>query len=287
MSTNIHADALRQIVTLVVKAVAQVMNSPYVPVGVSNRHIHLSQEDLNTLFDSELTSMRPLMAGNFAANQTVNIKGPKGEIKRVRILGPTRSKTQAEISLTDSFVLGVNAPIAESGDLSQAAEITITNPENGVSIVSKSAIVALRHIHLSPSYAEKHGIKDKQMVAVEFSGKRGQVFHNTLVRVQSDFDDEMHVDTDEANSAGIRTGDIGLILIDGKNKQADISEAGDSHMHNNAAAHFKGKALTREDVFSFVGVNTLYVPDGIPVTSLARDEAKKRGIDIRIGTEGK
>ncbi|MCL1997123.1 MAG: phosphate propanoyltransferase [Defluviitaleaceae bacterium] len=187
---------------------------PKTVVGVSNRHIHLSKDDQEILFgDKPLTPIKELLAGNFAAAETVTINGPKGTIKNVRVLGPSRSHTQVEVSLTDTFILGIKASVCESGKLEKAVDITITNPLKGVTIIRKAAIIALRHIHMSVDFANKHGFKDKQMVSVRFYGERGLVFDNTLLRIDKDFTDEMHIDTDEANSGGIKSGDIGFIEV--------------------------------------------------------------------------
>lgn len=188
--------------------------TPQVVVGVSNRHIHLSEKDKELLFgDVPLIPIKPLLAGNFAAEQTVTIKGPKGFFNKVRVLGPCRSITQVEVSLTDTFTLGIKAPVAESGDLSKAAEMTIENPLTRVSIVRKAAIIALRHIHTSPEFGLKYGIKDKSFVKVRFEGERALTFEQVLIRIQEDFTDEMHIDIDEANSGGIKSGDFGRILL--------------------------------------------------------------------------
>lgn len=195
--------------------IKQVIDSmPGVVVGVSNRHIHLSGDDQEILFgNTPLTPIKELLAGNFAAKETVTISGPKGQFKKVRVLGPSRSSTQVEVSLTDTFVLGIKANVCESGKLEKAVDITITNPLNGVTIVRKAAIIAMRHIHMSEGFAKKHGLKDKQMVSVRFYGERGLVFDNTLIRIANDFIDEMHIDTDEANSGGIKSGDVGFIEL--------------------------------------------------------------------------
>lgn len=179
-----------------------------IPVGVSARHVHVSKEDLTTLFGegSELTVYRPLsQPSQFAANERVNLVGPRGRIDGVRILGPTRSRTQVEISLTDAVRLGVKPPVRDSGDIDQSASLTIEGPKGTVTI-EQGTILAQRHIHLTPDDAEALGVIDKQLVSVRVPGNRGLVFDNVLCRVNPNFSKEMHIDTDEANAALLSTG---------------------------------------------------------------------------------
>ena len=277
MSNIISKDDLKTIIT---QAIMKVLSEPFVTVGVSNRHIHLTQADLDTLFGRPLSPMRDLMPGHYAANECVTIHGPKGEIKRVRILGPVRSATQAEISITDAYALGVKPKIAESGNLQHAQELTITNSETGVSVVRKCGIVALRHIHMGVEFARKHGLADKQMVSVEFTGVRSQVFNNTLVRVSPDFVEEMHVDMDEANSAGIATGDLGRIILAGSPAQR-LSVDTAKEENTGGSRVYEGNVLSRAEVLSFSENGILRIGSKVLVTMLAREEAAKRGITIR------
>lgn len=186
---------------------------PYVPIGISNRHIHLSQQDLETLFGKgyQLTKMKELMQpGQFAAEETVTIVGPKGEIKNVRILGPVRKNTQVEVSLTDGYKLGVRAPIRESGRTVGTPGILLKGPIGDVEL-KEGVIGALRHIHVPPEFARKFQLKDKDMVEVEVGRERKTIFSNVLIRVSDKYKLEMHVDTDEANAAGISNGELGKI----------------------------------------------------------------------------
>ena len=198
---------------IIKETILNYLANPTITVGVSNRHLHLSQSDQKLLFTEPLTPIKYLIAGNFAAKQTVTITGNKGQLTNVRILGPSRNKTQVEISLTETFTLGVSAPINESGNLTKAATLTITNPLTGVSITRDAGIVALRHIHMSPEFSSLFGFVNKQWVKVAFDGSRATVFDKVLIRIHKDFTNEMHIDTDEANSANIKSGDIGRILL--------------------------------------------------------------------------
>ncbi|MBJ6364112.1 phosphate propanoyltransferase [Paenibacillus sp. GCM10012307] len=185
-----------------------------VPVGVSARHIHLSQEHVEQLFGAgyQLTEMKPLsQPGQYAANETVAVVGPKGSFGKVRILGPARKQTQLEVSRTDAFALGVNPPVRESGSIAGTPGITIQGPAGEV-VLEEGVIVAARHIHFHTSDAEKWGIVDKQLLRVKLEGERGLILDNVIARVSSDFALDMHIDTDEANAAGAKTGDTAIIL---------------------------------------------------------------------------
>lgn len=185
-----------------------------VPIGVSARHIHLSQEHVEVLFGKgyALTEMKPLsQPGQYAANETVAVSGPKGSFAKVRILGPARNQTQLEVSRTDAFALGVNAPLRESGNIAGSAGITLKGSAGEVTI-EEGVIVAARHIHFHTSDAERFGIADKQMLRVRFGGERGVVFEQVVARVSKDFALDMHIDTDEANAAGVKNGDLAEII---------------------------------------------------------------------------
>lgn len=190
-----------------------------IPVGVSARHIHVSREDLDTLFGEgyELTVMRSLkQPDQYAANETVCIEGTKGSFPTVRILGPVRKGTQVEISRTDCFALGVgnNAPIRESGDTENSADIKIIGPKGSVDLKS-GVIVAKRHIHMTPSDAEKYSVKNNEIVSVlADSGERKTILSDVVVRVRDDFALEFHVDTDEANGASLSNKDNVTLLIE-------------------------------------------------------------------------
>jgi putative phosphotransacetylase len=188
--------------------------SKTVPVGVSARHIHVSQEHVEILFGKgyELTEFKPLsQPGQYAANETVAVIGSKGQFDKVRILGPVRPETQLEISMTDSFAIGVKAPVRESGSIEGTPGITIKGPAGEVTI-DKGVIVAARHIHFHTSDAANWGIEDKQLLKVRLGGDRGLVLENVLARVSDSFELDMHIDTDEANAAGARNGDTAEII---------------------------------------------------------------------------
>lgn len=176
-----------------------------IPVGVSNRHLHLSQADLETLFGAgyELTNIKDLgQPGQFACKETLTVVGPKGAIEKVRVLGPVRKQTQVEILSADGFKLGVKAPVRQSGDLAGSPGVTLVGPKGSV-VLKEGTIVALRHIHMSLADAARFGVKDGDIVSMEFGGERGGIMNNVLIRANDSSALECHVDTEEANAFGI------------------------------------------------------------------------------------
>jgi putative phosphotransacetylase len=185
-----------------------------VTIEVSARHVHLSKEDLYTLFGNGyiLTKRNDLsQPGQFAAEETVILVGPKDKIEKVRILGPPRNYTQVEISKTDGYKLGISAPIRDSGDLENSAKGILLGPQGKVEL-SEGIIYAWRHIHSSVDDAQELGLKDKDIVSVKIEGERALTFGNVLVRVDPNFKLAFHIDTDEANAAGVINGDEGILL---------------------------------------------------------------------------
>lgn len=175
------------------------------PLGVSNKHIHISAQDRDVLFgkDEELHIKKDLkQPGQYAAEETVTIVGPKGQIPGVRVLGPLRKQTQVELAITDARKLGVAPVVRESGDLAGSSPIKVVGPKGEVEL-SEGAIIAARHVHLDTASAEQYGFKDKQTIAVRTEGPRSVVFENVIVRVSESFVPELHLDTDEANAAGV------------------------------------------------------------------------------------
>lgn len=206
-------ELIRLVVRMAVEELQKLERS--VPIGVSNRHIHLDRGDMDALFGpgSELTWKKDLgQPGQFASEETVTIRGPKGELSRVRVLGPLRPETQVEISVADGFVLGVKPPIRESGQLEGTPGIEIVGPKGSVQ-KSCGVIAALRHIHMTPEIAEKLGLCDKQTVCTEIEGPRGALLRNVLVRVSDKYALEMHVDVEEANALGLKNGDRAYIVL--------------------------------------------------------------------------
>ena len=188
-----------------------VLSGNDVPVGVSNRHIHLNKADLETLFGKgyELTPLKDLsQPGQYACKEQLTIIGPSMRpIENVRVLGPVRKASQVEISMTDSYVLKVKPPVRESGKIEGSSPIRIVGPK-GVVELKEGCIIANRHIHMSPDEAKIFGLCDGDYVDIDVNGKRRTRWFDVQVRVHKDFRLEMHVDTDDANSAGIGNGFI-------------------------------------------------------------------------------
>jgi len=178
-----------------------------IPIGISNRHIHLSQTDLDTIFGSgyELTKLKDLsQPGQYACKETVTICGPKGAIEKVRILGPVRSKTQVEVMSGDSFKLGVVSEPRLSGDLHGTPGITLIGPKGSVQI-KEGVIVAQRHIHMLPGEAKQLGVQDGQIVSIKIGGARGGIYDNVAVRANDASALECHLDMEEANAMNMNS----------------------------------------------------------------------------------
>ena len=186
-----------------------------VTVETSARHVHLTKEDMAILFGegAVLTVKKELtQPGQFLSNERVTLTGSKRELANVAVLGPERSATQVEISLTDARSLGVTAPVRESGDVKGSGSIKITGPCGSIEI-PEGVIAAKRHVHLTPEDAEKFGLSDKQIVSVRISdGERRLTFDDVVCRVSPKFATYMHIDTDEANAAGIAGNVTGEII---------------------------------------------------------------------------
>ena len=186
-----------------------------IPIAISGRHVHLDRAAMDALFGegSELTESRPLsQPGQFASEQRVSLIGPRGRIDRVRILGPLRSACQVEVSRTDEFKLGVDAPVRGSGKVKGSAPITLEGPKGRLHL-EEGLICAWRHIHMTPADAEAHGVKNGDYVEVEITGgPRDLTFGDVLVRVKDSYALEMHIDTDEANAAELDRGAEGDLV---------------------------------------------------------------------------
>mgnify|MGYP005775231835 FL=1 len=206
---------VREITRLVVEALQEQQRlERSTPIGVSNRHIHLDRADMDALFGpgSELTVKKMLgQPGQYAAEETVTIRGPKGEMSRVRVLGPLRKETQVEISIADGFVLGVKPPVRESGQLEDSPGIEIIGPKGSVK-KERGVIAALRHIHMTPEIARRLGYRDGQYVQTRIEGLRGALLCNVLVRVSEKYALEMHIDVEEANALGVKNGDSAFFV---------------------------------------------------------------------------
>lgn len=192
----------------------------YAPAGVSVRHVHLSRQDLNVLFGEgyELHPLRDLVQpGQYAAEECVTLEGPRGTLEKVRIIGPLRSETQVELSLTDAVSIGMkDLPVRMSGHLDHTPGLTVKGPQ-GIVHTGRGTIIAARHLHLSDDQAQVYGIRDGDNVSVRIGTERPCVFGNVVCRVGKGHELEFHVDTDEANACAVRNGDFVQIILPGEN----------------------------------------------------------------------
>lgn len=233
-----------------------------VPVGVSNKHIHLSPAHFQRLFGTSAPTVSRTITqpGQFAANEVVEASGPSGKIPGIRIVGPNRGETQLEISLSDARRLGVTPVIANSGKLaSSAGGVTITGPAGSVTL-DKGVIVAARHLHLSPADASKWGLRDGDIIDVMVGeGSRATTFHGALVRSGSAHATEFHLDADEAHAAGVRTGDKATIVA------------------RSSTGVARKRLITEGDVIRLASSGGA-IPAGSLLTPSARDRARALGL---------
>lgn len=190
-------------------------DSTRVPIGISNRHGHLTPEHTEILFGrgKRLTSMRPLLQpGQFAANETVHCVTSKGMLRNLRIIGPERKYSQVEVARTDAFALGLMPPMRQSGELDESGGCVLIGPAGSV-ILERGVILAGRHLHCHTTEGAELGLSNRQIIRVRIGGDRGGILENVLVRVGEIHKLELHLDTDEGNAFGARSGDTAELLI--------------------------------------------------------------------------
>lgn len=201
---------IQRAVTLSVCSKAAQAGAFYIPAAVSARHIHLCEKDIYALFGAgyTLTKYKDLtQPGQYACNEKVTIKGSRGQIADVRILGPARNETQVEISATDSYKLGIKAMVRMSGDIAGTPGATLIGPLGSIEL-SAGVIISARHLHISDEQASIYGLLDKDIISLKKSGDREIIFGNVLVRSGSKHSLEAHFDTDEANAAMLKNGEL-------------------------------------------------------------------------------
>jgi len=211
---NALEDAVKNAVKNLNINVSEKAENDYVKIGVSQRHVHLSREDLDTLFGKgyELTPKKMLMGKEFASNEVVTLVGPSlKSIENVRVLGPVRKNTQVEISRTDTFVLKISPPVRPSGEIKGSEKLVIVGPKGSV-YLKEGVIIANRHIHLTPQFAESMNLEYNDYVDVVIDGVKPTKFYDVQIRIRDDFNVEMHIDTDDANSCGLKNGDVVHII---------------------------------------------------------------------------
>jgi putative phosphotransacetylase len=281
--------ALKQLIRNMILVSLAGRGAYYVPVAVSARHVHLSRKDFETLFGSgvSMTRFKDLsQPGQFAGGQTVEVAGPRGSFKKVRVLGPERNETQVEISVTDSFTLGIQPEIRMSGNTAGTPGCTLTGPAGRVEL-SRGVIIAARHVHMSEEQAAAYGVKDGETIAVKTPAPRRALIDNIVVRCGKGHDLEIHLDTDEANGNGILCGTI---------LEADMTSHYRSISPSNHAAPVPGLSggtaggsgaavldlVTERDVNNALsrGLKELYCAFKGFITPAAADRAGEKGIAI-------
>lgn len=273
----------------------------FVPVGISARHVHLSQADLQVLFGSghALQPKKELsQPGQFAAEEQVTVVGPKGKLERVRVLGPVRSATQVELAMTDAMKLGIKAPVRMSGDLAGSPGCKLIGPAGELEL-SQGVIVAARHIHMAGGQAEAYGLHDGDRVSVRVQSARPCVWGDVIIRAGKGHDLEMHIDTDEANSALLSNGAYVELVADTAACQAPAAPAVQAApsvpaIAQAAAASFAAAAsavpastlldlVTEQDVNDAIRANQaeLLCTQRAIITPAAADRSAATGLQIR------
>ena len=289
---------MSQIDTIVAEVLSRLKSDPArsggrrFPAEMSARHAHLSKEDLKTLFGlEELECVREIsQPGQFLSGYRVRLIGPKGILDNVAVLGPTRGATQVEISATDARTLGISAPVRLSGQLADAAEIILQ--AGGAVITRKAAIVAQRHVHMTPADAAEFGVANGDCVSVRVLGSRPLILEQVPVRVTEQSALALHMDTDEANAAGAGKDCVceivGKCLPGACSHEEKCAPQKQEHAPAAETGHaFSGKLITEHDIKSLKGKNVtaLCIRKGQIITPLARDTAKALGIALTCGGE--
>ena len=267
------------------------VNEKPVPLGVSNRHVHLSAADLEVLFGAgyQLNPIKDLsQPGQYAAKECVTIVGPRGAIENVRILGPVRKQTQVEVMRGDCFKLGASAPVRESGVLSGSAPITIVGPKGSV-YCKEGLIVAKRHIHMTPQDAAVYNVKDGDVISCRVNGERGIVFDNVVIRVSEKYALEAHLDMDEANCADLKNGDSLYVITGNFGKMQDINkpaaqvtEKKEEVKPSKPVIRKPAVSLVTEEIVRAAAAKgeTVYVTEDALFTPLAKDAISQ--FDVKV-----
>ena len=259
----------------------------FFPVAISGRHVHLSKNDFEKLFGpgKTMTKARDLsQPGQFSCEETVEVIGPKASIQKVRVLGPERSDTQVEVSVTDCFKLGIKPDIRMSGNIAGTVGCTLAGPAGKITI-NAGVIVAARHVHLSDDQAASYGVKDGDAISLMTPSPRDGIIGNITVRVSKEFDLEVHLDTDEANGNGIL---CGTILEAAKGNDFSFWLSKPAGTHESAAACTQTppapalELITERDINKALvrGEKTLYCTANGFISPAAADRAKERGITL-------
>ncbi|EAZ86054.1 phosphate propanoyltransferase [Lysinibacillus sp. FSL M8-0216] len=284
---------VQKIVEEVLQQVLKNQSSPphdgKIPIGVSARHVHLAQAEVEQLFGEnyQLTPKFELsQPGQFAAEETVVIAGPKGSIERVRILGPARSLSQVEVSWTDAMKLGIKPPLRISGDIQGSSPVTLIGPKGSV-VLNEGLIIAQAHIHMSPEDSAKFNVMDGQSVQIKVEGIRPIILSNVVIRVSERYRLEMHIDTDEANAGLIQQGTVAEIVQHQVNEQPiPVKEQSPvvAKVEKPAIYHYDKKLLSQLEVLE-IDAQEIVVPKKTIVTALAYDKLRELNKTLTIRSE--
>lgn len=284
---------VQKIVEEVLQQVLKNQPSPHddgkIPIGVSARHVHLAQAEVEQLFGEnyQLTPKFELsQPGQFAAEETVVIAGPKGSIERVRILGPARTLTQVEVSWTDAMKLGVEPPLRVSGDIKGSSPVTLIGPK-GSAVLTEGLIIAQAHIHMSPSDGLRFQVVDGQSVQIKVQGIRPITLSNVLIRVSERYRLEMHIDTDEANAGLIQQGALAEIINGQAIEAITVKERPlvvKQPPVKQSVYHFDKKLLSQVEVLE-IEAQEIVVPKKTIVTALAYDKLRELNKKLTIRSE--
>lgn len=258
-----------------------------IEVEASGRHIHLSREAIDFLFGEgyQLTKGKELsQPGQYACKERITIKGPKGKLENVVILGPERNESQVEVSLTDAVVLGKKVPVRESGDIEGTPGITLIHQDRELEL-DKGLIIAKRHIHVSPDDAEKLNVKNKEIVQVKIFGERSLIFDEVVIRIDPRFRTYMHIDFDEANACGFQKGALGKIIKKSSTNEIDEqapSTGLETKCEFGKQMHFDKKVITESDLQKLFlqGIKKIRIPASSIITPLANDYVRMHSLKI-------
>ncbi|MFJ7373604.1 phosphate propanoyltransferase [Lysinibacillus capsici] len=289
MQENLVQKIVEEVLQQVLKNQSSPPHDGKIPIGVSARHVHLAQAEVEQLFGEnyQLTPKFELsQPGQFAAEETVVIAGPKGSIERVRILGPARSLSQVEVSWTDAMKLGLKPPLRISGDIQGSSPVTLIGPKGSV-VLNEGLIIAQAHIHMSPADSARFQVVDGQSVQIKVEGIRPIILSNVVIRVSERYRLEMHIDTDEANAGLIQQGTLAEIvhhqvsepMITVKEQSPVVQKVEQPSVY-----HYDKKLLSQLEVLD-IDAQEIVVPKKTIVTALAYDKLRELNKTLTIRSE--
>ncbi|MCS1393727.1 phosphate propanoyltransferase [Lysinibacillus sp. FSL K6-0057] len=289
MQENLVQKIVEEVLQQVLKNQSSPPHDGKIPIGVSARHVHLAQAEVEQLFGEnyQLTPKFELsQPGQFAAEETVVIAGPKGSIERVRILGPARSLSQVEVSWTDAMKLGLKPPLRISGDIQGSSPVTLIGPKGSV-VLKEGLIIAQAHIHMSPADSARFQVVDGQSVQIKVEGIRPIILSNVVIRVSERYRLEMHIDTDEANAGLIQQGTLAEIvhhqvsepMITVKEQSPVVQKVEQPSVY-----HYDKKLLSQIEVLD-IDAQEIVVPKKTIVTALAYDKLRELNKTLTIRSE--